>query len=106
MRFFQSQLPEFEAAETQILGSSTDAVAPQKAFADHCGLTFNLVSDHPTVHMAKAFGVYDPERMVDARVAFVIDKRGVVRHVIEERQDMERFGRESLEVVRKLQTGG
>lgn len=102
MRFFQSQLSQFEAADTQILGSSTDAIAPQMAFAKHCDLEFPLVSDHPTFHMAKAFGVYDAERMVDARVAFVIDKQGIVRHVIEERQDMERFGRESLEIVKKL----
>ncbi len=102
MRFFQSQLPQFAETQTAIFGMSTDASAPQKAFADHCSLTFPLISDHPTFHMAKAFGAYNEERMVNARVTFVIDKEGTIRHVIEETKDMERHGRESLEVIKKF----
>ena len=102
MRFFQSLLPQFAETQTAIFGMSTDASAPQQAFAKHCSLTFPLISDHPTFHMAKAFGVYNEERMVNARVAFVIDKQGVIRHVTEVNTDMERYGREALEVVKKL----
>ena len=102
MRFFQTQISHFEAQDTKVFGSSTDAVAPQKAFADHCGLSFPLISDHPNFQMAKAFGVYDAEKMVNKRVTFVIDKKGVIRHVIEDRQDMESHGKESLEVIKRL----
>ena len=102
MRFFQTLIPQFEGLNTQVMGSSTDAVAPQKAFADHCGVKFPLVSDHPQFAVAKAFGVFDAERMSNARVAFVIDKEGVIQHVIEPRQDMESYGREALEAVKKL----
>ncbi|MBM3945566.1 MAG: redoxin domain-containing protein, partial [SAR202 cluster bacterium] len=92
MRFLQTLLPQFEGADTQVLGSSTDAVAPQKAFADHCGVKFPLVSDHPAFQGAKAFGVYQEDRMSNTRMAFVIDKAGVIRHVIDG-SDMERYGR-------------
>ena len=103
MRFFQTQMSQFETLDTQILGSSTDAAAPQKAFADHCSLTFPLVSDHPQFAGAKGFGVYNEERMQNARVAFVIDKEGTIRHVITDKQDMTDFGKEAMETVKKLQ---
>ena len=103
MRFFQTQLSQFEGLDTQILGSSTDAAAPQKAFADHCHLTFPLVSDHPKFEGAKAFGVFNEERMSNTRVAFVIDKAGIIRAAIGPIQDMEQYGREALETVKRLQ---
>jgi peroxiredoxin Q/BCP len=99
MRFFQTLLPQFEGLDTQVLGSSTDAVAPQRAFAEHCGVKFPLVSDHPTFQGAKAFGVYDPDRMQNTRMAFVIDKQGVIRLVIDG-SDMEKYGRDSLEFIK------
>ena len=102
MRFFQTLIPQFEGLDTQIMGSSTDASAPQKAFGEHCGTKFPLVSDHPNFEGAKAFGVYNPERMTNARVAFVIDKQGIIRHIIKDTQDMEQFGRESLETIKRF----
>ena len=98
-------LPEFQQLDTQVLGASTDAAPPQKAFADHCGITFPLVADFPTFAVAKAFGVFNDDRLTNTRVSFVIDKEGVIQHVIEERQDMLRHGNESLEVIKKLVGG-
>ena len=103
MRFFQTQLSQFERMDTQILGSSTDAAAPQKAFADHCGLTFPLVADFPKFEGAKAFGVYNEERMQDARVTFVIDKEGTIRLVVAEKQDSTEHPKEALEFMKTLQ---
>ena len=103
MRFLQTLLPQFEGLNTQVLGSSTDAVAPQKAFAEHCGIKFPLVSDHPNFAGAKAFGVFDAERISNTRVAYVIDKEGIIRLVIEPPQpDMESYGRAALEAVKTL----
>ena len=102
MRFFQTMLPEFQKLDTQIIGSSTDAAPPQKAFADHCGLQFPLWSDFPKYATTKAFGTFNEERVTNSRVTFVIDKQGVIRHVIEDSQDMERHAKESLEVIKKF----
>ncbi len=70
---------EFERLDTQIIATSTDKYPSQKAFADHCELSFPLVADFPAFAAAKAFGVYNEERMTDSRVTFVIDKQGLVR---------------------------
>ena len=102
MRFFQTQLSQFEGLDTQILGSSTDAAAPQKAFADHCNLAFPLVADHPKFEGARAFGVYNEERMQDARVTFIIDKEGIIRHVIADKQDATDHPKEALEFMKAL----
>ncbi|MBI4199601.1 MAG: redoxin domain-containing protein [Chloroflexi bacterium] len=102
MRKFQSLLPDFQQLGAQVLGASTDAAPPQKAFADHCGVTFLVVADFPTFAAARAFGVFNEDRLADSRVTFVIDRHGVVRHVIEDAQNMERHATESLEVLKKL----
>ncbi len=93
-------LEEFKQLNTQVLGTSTDAAPSQAAFANHCGLTFPLVGDFPAVAAAKAFGVFVEERLADSRVSFVIDKQGIIRHVIEDAQNMERHATESLEIVK------
>ena len=97
-------LSEFQQLDTQVLGASTDAAQPQKAFADHCGLSFQLVADFPAFAAAKAFGVYNEERMSDSRVTFVIDKQGIIRHIIQDPQNMEVHATESLEFLKKLGT--
>jgi len=53
--------------------------------------------------MARAFGVYDEERGSDRRVTFVIDKKGTIRHVIDDPRDMERHSQESLDTIRGWQ---
>ncbi|MBI2171799.1 MAG: redoxin domain-containing protein [Chloroflexi bacterium] len=95
-------LSEFQQLETQVLGSSTDAAPPQKAFADHCGVTFPVVADFPTFAAAKAFGVFNEERLSDRRVTFVIDKSGIIRHVVDDRPNTEQHATESLEAIKKL----
>jgi len=102
LRKFQSLLSEFQQLDTQVLGSSTDAAAPQKAFGDHCGVGFPLVADFPTFAAAKAFGVFNEDRLSDRRITFVIDKAGVIRHVVDDRPNTEEHATESLEAVKKL----
>ena len=76
-----------------------DLYPAQRAFAEHCGLSFMMGSDFPRHEAPRAFGVYEEEKETNRRVTFVIDKAGVIRHVIDDPQDMERHSRESLEVI-------
>jgi mycoredoxin-dependent peroxiredoxin len=97
---FQQKLTDFEALDTQIIASSADLYFAQKAFADHCGVTFPVAAGVPLHEMARAFGVYDDERGSDRRVTFVIDKQGIIRHVIDDPRDMARHSQESLDVIK------
>ena len=76
-----------------------DLYPAQRAFAEHCNVTFMMGTDYPRQEVPTAFGVYNEERATNRRVTFVIDKAGIIRHVIEDSQDMERHSRESLEVI-------
>lgn len=85
-------LPQFEAADAQVLGVSVDGVAASKAWAAQLGLTYPLLSDVQRV-TARAYGVlYDDPKMADdpqqvgrylrcKRAWFVIDKQGMIRYV-------------------------
>ena len=83
-----------------------DLYPAQRAFADHCGIAFMMGTSYPGQEIPKAFGVFNEERSTNQRVTFVIDKEGVIRHVIDDSQDMERHSKESLEVIRGWGSGG
>lgn len=75
----------------------------QRAFAEHCGVTFKTVSGFPTHDGAKALGAFNEERSIARRITYVIDKEGIIRLVLEESQEMERHAREALEVVKQIE---
>ncbi len=102
MRKFQVMLPDFKGLDTTILGTSTDAAAPQNAFATHCGLEFPLVADFPEYAAAMAFGAFDAERVQNARVTFVIDKKGVVQAVFKDLPNAEEHVTVALDAIKKL----
>ena len=72
MGAFQKDIASFERLDTQVLGVSPDDLASHERFAASLKLTFPLVSD-PGGMLAARYG--------RGRIAFLIDKSGVVRHV-------------------------
>ena len=60
-------------------------------------------SDFPGHQATKAFNVYDEQRETNRRVTYVIDKLGIIRHVVDDASDMVRHSEESLQVVKKLE---
>jgi peroxiredoxin len=88
----QLDLPQFEAANAQVLGVSVDGVAASKAWAAQLGLTYPLLSDGQRVP-TRTYGVlYDDPKMAEdlqqvgrhlrcKRAWCVIDKPRVIRYV-------------------------
>ena len=66
----------------EILQISADTVPSLKAWAEQLGgIPFPLLSDYwPHGAIGKAYGVFNDERGMDARSAFLIDAQGVIRH--------------------------
>ena len=95
-------LSDFQRLDTQVLGASTDAAPSQRAFGEHCGLEFPLVSDFPKFEASRAFGVFNEETIGDSRITFVIDKEGVIRHIVQDAQSMEQHAEESLEAIKNF----
>lgn len=66
----------------EILQISADPVPSLKAWAEQLGgIPFPLLSDYwPHGAIGKAYGVFNEERGMDKRSAFLLDAQGIVRH--------------------------
>lgn len=65
----------------EILQISADTVPSLKAWAEQLGgIPFPLLSDYwPHGAVGKAYGVFNDERGMDKRAAFLVDAKGVIR---------------------------
>ncbi len=59
-------------------GSCTDNSPSQKEFATKLGVSFPILSDFATRKMSTEYGVLIPDKGMDNRVTFVIDKKGKI----------------------------
>lgn len=66
--------------DTVVLGVSVDTKHALRVFREQEGLAFDLLSDFwPHGEVARAYGVFLPERGMATRGTFVIDRDGIVR---------------------------
>ena len=81
MPAFDQRVSDFEAANTQVLGISTDSPFSHENWAKSVGIShYPLLSDaHRTV--AKDYGVYWPDWNANVRATFIVDSQGIVRFV-------------------------
>ncbi len=82
-------------------GISFDDVKTQAQFAAKEKLNFALLSD-PDGSVADKFGVRRGERAMASRLTFILDEKGVVRHVFE-RVSVSTHGADVAAVVKELQ---
>ena len=81
MPAFDKRIRDFEAADTQVLGISTDSPFSHENWARSVGIShYPLLSDiHRTV--SKAYGVYWPEWNANLRATFIVDRAGTIRFI-------------------------
>ena len=81
MPAFDKRIRDFEAADTQVLGISTDSPFSHENWARSVGIShYPLLSDiHRTA--SKAYGVYWPEWNANLRATFVVDRNGVIQFI-------------------------
>ena len=89
MPAFDRRIGDFEAANTQVLGISTDSPFSHENWARSVGISrYPLLADlHRTA--ARDYGVYWPEWNANHRATFIVDAAGIVRFI-------ERYGRGQL----------
>ena len=80
MPAFDKRVSDFEAANTQVLGISTDSPFSHDNWAKSVGIqNYPLLSDmHRTV--AKDYGIHSPEMNINSRATFVVDKGGKIAY--------------------------
>jgi alkyl hydroperoxide reductase subunit AhpC len=89
MPAFDRRIGDFEAANTQVLGISTDSPFSHENWAKSVGIShYPLLADLQR-STARDYGVFWPEWNANHRATFIVDTTGVVRFV-------ERYGRGQL----------
>lgn len=98
---FRDAYEEFTEEGAVVLGVSADSVASHRRFAEHHQLPFLLLADEER-RVRELYGVPTTLGMLDGRVTFVIDRDGIVRHVLDAQFSADRHVLEAREVLRKL----
>ena len=103
---FSKLTPDFKKAKAEIVGVSVDSVHSHKAWVEGAlgKLKFPLLSDFHK-EMSEDFGVLLEDEGVSLRGTFIVDPKGVVRHMSVSDNDVGRSVKETLRVVKALQTG-
>jgi mycoredoxin-dependent peroxiredoxin len=69
--------------DVEVLGISVDNLWSQQAFAEKLGVEYPLLADfHPKGDVAKKYGVYNEERGLANRTAFIVRKDGRSREIV------------------------
>jgi len=97
-RAFRDAYDAFAAADTEVIGVSSDSVKSHKRFAAHERLPFLLLSDRNGA-VRELYGVERTMGILPGRVTFVIGRGGVVRHVYSSQLRATQHTREALQAV-------
>src|SRR3989442_472522 len=89
MPAFDKRVSDFQAANTQVLGISTDSPFSHDNWAKTVVISnYPLLTDvHRSV--SKEYGVHRPEWNANSRATFIVDQRGTIRFI-------ERYGKGEL----------
>ena len=79
LTLYQEVSPLFEEFDAQVVGISVDGVWCHRAFGEHRGIRFPLLSDfEPKGAASRAYDVYDSGQGISERALFVLDAAGAV----------------------------
>jgi thioredoxin-dependent peroxiredoxin len=98
---FRESYEDFVKGGAEVIGVSGDSAGKHKSFAEHHHLPFALLADEGNL-VRKAYGVPATLWILPGRVTYVIDKSGVVRHVVDSQLHATRHIDDALAVVKAL----
>jgi peroxiredoxin Q/BCP len=99
---FRDRYEVFTSLGAEVLGVSSDTLESHKSFATHYGLPFLLLSDEDS-KVRKLYGVPSTMGILPGRVTYIIDKKGVVRHIFNSQLQPEKHIEEALRILKELE---
>lgn len=99
---FRDAYDVFKKMGAEVIGISSDSVESHKQFAEEHRLQFTLLSDEGG-RLRKAWGVPKTGKVIPGRVTYVIDKKGVVKHIFNSQTDSTKHVDEAKAILEKLQ---
>jgi peroxiredoxin Q/BCP len=98
---FRDSYNVFTELGAEVLGVSGQSVESHKSFASHYGLPFLLLSDQGD-NLRKLYGVPLTMGFIPGRVTYIIDKKGIVRHIFNSQYQPQKHVEEAKQVLEKL----
>ncbi len=77
---FRDSYEVFKDLGAEVIGVSSDSVDSHKDFATRCDLPFTILSDEGG-KVRKLYGVPSSFGLIPGRVTYIIDRKGIIRHV-------------------------
>lgn len=99
---FRDRYEVFTSLGAEVLGVSSDSLESHKSFATHHGLPFLLLSDEDG-KVRELYGVPSTMGIIPGRVTYIIDKKGVVRHIFSSQFQPEKHIEEALKILKELE---
>ncbi len=99
---FRDSYEVFQAAGAQVIGISGDSSVSHRQFAVRHRLPFTLLSDAGN-RVRRHYGVPATLGIIPGRVTYILDRRGVVRHIFNSQTGFARHVSEALAVIEQLQ---
>lgn len=106
IREFSEHTSEFKKAGAEVVGVSVDSVYSHKAWVegDLGKIKFPLLSDFQK-RMSEDYEVLLEEEGIALRGTFIVDPKGKLRYMVISDNDVGRSVKETLRVLKALQTG-
>jgi peroxiredoxin Q/BCP len=98
---FRDSYEAFREAGAEVIGVSADSVESHRRFAGRHRLPFRLLSDADGALRAR-YGVPRTLGLFPGRVTYLIDRRGIVRHVFSSQFQPARHVEEALRVLKQM----
>ena len=101
---FRDRYEAFRDVGAQVVGVSSDSVESHRGFAARCSLPFTILSDEGG-RVRKLYGVPSSMGLFPGRVTYVIDSKGVIRHVFNSQMNPAKHVEEAMKVIEAIRKG-
>jgi len=97
---FRDSYEVFQEAGAEVIGVSSDSPESHAKFAAKYHLPFRLLSDDGE-KVRRLYGVSSTLGLLPGRVTYVIDRRGVIRHVFSSQFRPKKHVEEALQILKQ-----
>ena len=99
---FRDNYEELTKFGAEVIGVSGQSVESHKSFASHYGLPFILLSDEGN-NVRELYGVPSSMGIIPGRVTYIIDKKGMVRHIFNSQTQAQKHVEEAKKALLEIE---
>ena len=98
---FRDDYHQFMEIGAEVLGISSDSIESHKSFAENHRLPFTLLSDQEN-RVRKLYGANGRFSFLPGRITFIIDKKGIIRHIFSSQVQPTKHTQEALLILKQI----